>query len=228
MDQIVEYGLRYKYLLLKEPDLDIENAKKIVILIHGYGSDSEAMSVMPEAINIPNAVYIIPEGPEVCKGNEEIGVEVGHGRQWFDLTNFNVEEISGKLANEVDHFKFFISQISDQYKIPTEKIAIFGFSQGAFMASHLAMEIEKIAGSVSSSGGVFANVLSSAKRSENPIVLTHGTEDKVLSHEWSEFAYEKLAELNDNVSLYLIADGEHFIDSNAVKIIKSSLHDMLD
>ena len=221
------YSLKYNYLPLKNANESVSDVKNIVVMLHGYGSEAEKMSIIPEMLNIPNTLYILPDGPEVCKGNEALGVEDGVGRQWFDLVDFNLSEISGQLLNQLDSLNLFIGQISQLYNVPVSNIVVFGFSQGSFMASHFAFVNSNIAGTIGSSGGVFANIIKNQSRTSVPMVLTHGLQDNVLSHEWSEYAYEVIRELNDNISLHLIDDVEHVIEQNTLKIIKASIVDML-
>ena len=73
--------------------------KQAIVLCHGYGGDGKDISML--AANwqrfLPEAIFLCPDGPEVCSINPQ-------GYQWFDLDSEKEDIILQKslIAEEKD------------------------------------------------------------------------------------------------------------------------------
>lgn len=150
------------------------DAKKIIIAMHGFGDTAANFACMADEFNLQDTLWFFIQGPKPVP----IGID---GAQWFSLFSDPKEEI----AQSENLIFEFIENLIEQTGIPSEKIFLLGFSQGAGMALYYALKAQKsFAGVIGLSGLMVRQselipILFSNKKFP-PIFLGHGVQDQVV------------------------------------------------
>ncbi len=193
----------------------------LVVLLHGYGADGEDLLFLGKtwASLLPNTLFIAPHGPMLCEGNP-------FGKQWFSLRDFDHTRMFKEIQTITPALNRYLDGLLKVYELPPEKIALVGFSQGAMLALHLALNRPQCGGVVAYSG-TFLEDPSALKVARPPILLIHGTEDDVLPSSFSEKAEARLKTLGVPVTLSLLPGLEHSIDERGLGVGGAFLKDHL-
>lgn len=178
----------------------------IVVLIHGYGSDGEDLLSLGKswAPLLPNTLFVAPHGPVACEMNPS-------GNQWFGLKDWEPLRILKEIQALTPAFNRYLDGLLKSHNLPSNKLALVGFSQGAMLALHMALHRPQSAGVVAYSGA-FLNDPMELKVALPPVLLIHGTEDQVLPASASQAAEVTLKALGVPVTLSLLPGLEHGID----------------
>lgn len=192
-----------------------ENPDQLVILLHGYGSNrDDLITLAPELISyLPAAKFIAANAPLPFEGDA-----YGEGRQWFSLIKRDSTSIYQGAAQASVWLKEFIATMSNQLKIPYNKIALLGFSQGSMLAMQTAYRLTpQIAGLLCYSGMLAKpEVLADEITSSPPIMLIHGKEDQVLPAECMNIAHKALEKSGVSVDTLLRPYLGHGIDAKGI------------
>ena len=160
-------------------------ANAAVIWMHGLGADGHDFEpVVPEFDLSPSRQvrFIFPHAPF-----RPISINGGHVmRGWYDIAELNSlrqEDETGVRASGDAIEALIAQQVASG--IPTQRIVLAGFSQGAAMALHTALRYaQPLAGIIALSGYLPLIALFTAEahsaNARTPIFLAHGTEDKVV------------------------------------------------
>ena len=155
-------------------------AKSLVMFLHGYGADGADLLGLADVLapHLPQTVFLAPDAPEPCVGNP-------FGRQWFPipwLDGSSEAEAAAGLAASADDLDAFIDARLAEEGLTPRALALFGFSQGAMMALHVApRRAEPVAAVVACSGRLLApERLAADLRTRPPILLMHGDADPVV------------------------------------------------
>ncbi|MDK3160035.1 prepilin peptidase [Kamptonema cortianum] len=182
----------------------------IVVLIHGYGSDGEDLLSLGKSWGslLPNTLFVAPHGPVACEMNPS-------GNQWFGLKDWEPLRILKEIQALTPAFNRYLDGLLKFHNLPSNKLALVGFSQGAMLALHVALHRPQSAGVVAYSGA-FLNDPMELKVARPPVLLIHGTEDQVLPASASQTAEEALKALSVPVILSLLSGLGHGIDSRGL------------
>lgn len=151
-----------------------EDNQRLMLVLHGLGDSYEGYRFLPKLLEIPEMNYLMVNAPDTYFT----------GYSWFDLFG-NRDAGIGRSRNLL--FECLEEIQSQGWK--SKDIALFGFSQGCLMVMELAcLSPEPFGCVVGISGFIhgverFPEQLSGSARSQQ-ILLTHGTEDALLS--WEE------------------------------------------
>jgi phospholipase/carboxylesterase len=180
--------------------LDVEtatNPQVSIIWMHGLGADAHDFEpLVPElAPSLGCAVrFVFPNAPV-----RPITINGGYAmRAWFDIMGFNSDaphdEKGIRLSTEA------ISALirrENERGVPTNRIVLAGFSQGAAMAVFAGVRHpERLGGIMSLSGfAPLASTIDAERQAANqdtPIFAAHGTQDPVLPLQWGRHLHEML------------------------------------
>jgi len=156
-----------------------------IIWMHGLGADGHDFEpLVPELLEdgMPVLRFVFPHAPIRA-------VTINNGyqmRAWYDIIGIDrrsAEDFAGIKAS-ADAVADLI-KAENQRGVPTDRIAIAGFSQGGAMALHIATRYpEKLAGVIALSCYLpQSRELATAKTPANqstPIFMAHGTQDPVV------------------------------------------------
>lgn len=182
----------------------------LVVLIHGYGADGEDLLSLGRswASLLPHTLFVAPHGPLVCEVNPS-------GNQWFGLTDWEPSRILKDIQGLTPELNRYIDDLLKTNGIPSNKLALVGFSQGSMIALHVALHRPQCAGVVAYSGA-FLHSPHELIIARPSVLLVHGTEDQVLPASGSQNAEEILKALGVPVQLSLLPDLSHGIDGRAL------------
>ena len=158
--------------------------QQAVVLLHGYGSDgSDLIGLAPyfQAV-LPDALFVSPNAPDACPGNP-------FGFQWFAL-DYDSDRVANRqhglpLARPV--LVEFLNDLWAQTGLTPEQTILAGFSQGAMLALHVGLSLERpLLGIIAFSGAFVPPEGFGAKPyAKRAVCLVHGDEDGVVDPEFS-------------------------------------------
>ena len=197
-------------------------AKHAVVLLHGYGSDGNDLIGLGHtwSPNFPDVLFVSPNAPEACAVNPG-------GYQWFALDLDRVADdrrLAGALAAR-PAIAQFLDDLWTQTRLTPEQTVLAGFSQGAMMALHTGLSLDrKLAGILSFSGALL--------RPENfpqpqairpPVALIHGEFDPVVEPNLSREAEQKLKATGYDVRLHVSPGIGHSISTDGLQFASGFL-----
>eukprot|EP00854_Cymbomonas_tetramitiformis_P031603 gene31603-39793_t len=156
------------------PEGYAENADPIplVVALHGYTQDAARMESLirgPHFVDALRFVLILPNGLKDTAGK----------RYWNatqDCCNFYKADV-----DDVGYVKGLISEARTAYSIDPNRVYVFGFSNGAFMAHRLACELShELAGIVSIAGSSVPTVDECQPAKPLSILNIHGDQDEII------------------------------------------------
>jgi phospholipase/carboxylesterase len=152
-------------------------ARKLVILLHGYGADgNDLIGLAPYfARHLPDAYFVAPNAPEPCE-------MAPSGFQWFPIGAFDPHERLHGVQTASPILNSFIDQELSRHQLGEADLALVGFSQGTMMSLHVALRRpQTVAGIVGFSGLLVApERLPDEVQAIPPILLVHGDADEML------------------------------------------------
>lgn len=158
--------------------------RQAVVLLHGYGSDgNDLIGLAPHWRDLlPDAVFISPNAPEQCR-------QLAYGFQWFDVS-FDGDRLARRQEGVVQARPVLLEFLEDlwsQFGIGPENTILAGFSQGAMMALHTGLSLERpLLGIIAFSGAFLPpEGFGSAALAKSPVCLVHGDMDVVVDPEHS-------------------------------------------
>ncbi len=152
------------------PKLSPHSASYLMIVLHGLGDSIEGYLSFPQCLNLPCLNYLLVNAPH----------SYGIGYSWFDIEN--------PQQTEIDHTRKLLENLIEETRksFPDNKMIIFGFSQGGFMALELMLKnLYHFCALIGvstfySTESLFKDPSLILAPKEQKILLTHGTEDQVL------------------------------------------------
>ena len=176
--------------------------KQAVVLLHGYGSDgNDLIGLAPYwQASLPDAVFVSPNAPQPCR-------QLANGFQWFDIS-FDGDRLARRqegVATARPVLLEFLDDLWSQTGIAPEQTILAGFSQGAMMALHTGLSLERpLMGIIAFSGAFLPpDGFGSASRAKSPVCLVHGDSDEVVELQHSADAEVALRLAGYDVSYHV-------------------------
>jgi phospholipase/carboxylesterase len=190
------------------------NARRLVIMLHGYGSNgADLISLAPAwRAALPDAAFAAPNAPESCPG-------FFGAYQWWALTGFDRSELSAGAARAGPTLDAFLDEELARHGLSEDRLLLVGFSQGTMMALQVGLRRERpLAGIVGYSGALAdAGSLSSEVRSRPPVLLVHGDADPMVPVQSMVLARDTLVALDIEVETHVSKGLGHSIDPAGVE-----------
>ena len=187
------------------------NIRNIVIFLHGYGANGKDLLNLSEPMEatLPDTLFLAPNGPQTCPINKE-------GYQWFSLPTYDGAspvEVGRTLQESLAALDNLVSEVSREYKIPPEKIALFGFSQGTMLSLEYAPKCSYPLGGVVGFSGrlLFPYGNEGDIKYRPPILLAHDEDDPVVPYSELANAEKNLTGNGFQVYTYTSKGAEHSI-----------------
>ena len=186
-------------------------AKKLVVLLHGYGSDGADLIALGQFWSplMPDTLFVSPNAPNACAVNPA-------GYEWFPLqTDRTISRVEGAPAAREVIVNFLIDLWAQSGLKPADTI-LAGFSQGAMMALHTGLSLdEPVAGIVAFSGALIPPAgLIDGVTPKMPVLIAHGDRDDVVDPNLSREAVETLTALDYEVIYHRSPDTAHGISQD--------------
>lgn len=193
------------------------NAKSLVVLLHGYGSDGRDLIALGQfwRDSFPDTLFVAPNGPQVCAGNPS-------GYEWFPLDLEASRDLSRMAGAEIAHpiLESFLADLWTQTGLGPADTILAGFSQGAMMALYTGLRLtEPLKAIISFSGLVVApERLGNEIASKPPVLLVHGDLDDVVPVIGSELAMPTLIDLGIETKLHISQGSGHSIAQDGLDV----------
>lgn len=157
-----------------------------VITLHGRGTTGEDLMPLADEIALPGIRWIFPDAPFPFP--DDFG-----GRMWYSSPP---QGQSGILESRRLIFDL-LDTLMTREGIPSDRIALIGFSQGAVMSLDVGLRYPRQLAAIIPLSGYLAapETLAAEKSSESvktPILLVHGTMDEVVPVDGSRKAHTVL------------------------------------
>ena len=176
-----------------------QGASASVIWLHGLGADGHDFEPIPPLLGLPSVRYVLPHAshrPVTINGRYVM-------RAWYDILSldFNgVRESEADIRESQKQIEALIRR-ENQRGVPSEKIVLIGFSQGAAMVLHVGLRWpERLAGVAVLSGYlVMGDRVAEERSSANastPMLFCHGTQDPIVPVWLGKAAHDQVAALD--------------------------------
>src|ERR1700679_3620561 len=99
-------------------------ATHLVVLCHGYGADgNDLIGLAPHWQRLmPTVSNVAPNAPETCAA--------GPGHQWFPITRLDPHTMRQGVERAAASLESFLDAELARADLPSERLALVGFSQG--------------------------------------------------------------------------------------------------
>lgn len=176
--------------------------KQLFILLHGVGARSSDIVPLANKLRnaFPDAAFLLPDGTSPFDG--------GNGRQWFSISGISEGNRASRVAGAIPALQAIVKNAQDRFKVLPSDTALVGFSQGAIMALEFSVLNDGGVGRVLAFSGRFAKLPEKAPELTT-LHLLHGEDDPVMPVAHAYAAYERLMELNGDVTLDVASSVGH-------------------
>jgi phospholipase/carboxylesterase len=214
----------------KEPNQTVE---RVVVILHGFGAPGDDLVPLVQALPMQKGTrYVFPEAP----------IDLGDGRAWWiidwneraryersgDWTGYT-QLVPPGLPEASDKVSALLDAI-EKWGVPSERVVLGGFSQGAMLALDVAAHrVKKPRAIVCLSGSLIAvpRWLGKAPTLKGvPILMTHGKSDPVLPFAMAERLRDELNKAGARVE-WTPFSGGHQIPDPALAALRRFLEAQL-
>jgi phospholipase/carboxylesterase len=191
-------------------------AKQAVVLLHGYGSDGSDLIGLGRmwALQLPDALFISPNAPAACAINPA-------GFEWFalDLDRAAYDRRMEGAASARPVIAQFLDDLWRQTGLSPGQTVLAGFSQGAMMALHTGLSLDRrLAGILAFSGALLPpKGFPQPEAIRPPIALIHGELDPVVETSLSREAETALKAAGYEVGLHVSPGIGHSISTDGLE-----------
>ena len=181
-----------------------------VLALHGRGDTPFGFRSLIERLGVALPVAIV-EAPLAWRG--------GRGRQWFDARRQTIDGL-GQAVDQVMAFSQWLQAHCPSHTRPI----LLGFSQGAMVALQaMVQHTEAFSAAVALSGYLLDDTRALPGSPRAPLLLSAGSQDKIISAEKTRHSMQVLTELGYSVE-YAAFDGGHQVPPEVL----TRIHRFLD
>ena len=158
------------------------SARLLVVLCHGVGADGQDLIGLAEpwAAAMPDVAFVAPDGPERCDMSP-------FGRQWFSLQDRDPAILDRGARAATPRLLATIDAELARLGLPSDAVAMMGFSQGAMMVLHAGLRravppaaILAYSGALLDSPSLDSEISVNGAARGAPVLLVHGEDDPVV------------------------------------------------
>ena len=205
----------------------LEDASRLVILVHGYGADGADLIGLADALgpHMPGTAFVAPDAPERSVANPA-------GYQWFPvpwIDGSSQEEAERSMARSAADLDSYIDERMAEEGVGPAATVLLGFSQGTMMALHVApRRSEAVAGVVGFSGRLLdPESLAEEAVSRPPVLLVHGDLDDVVPPDSMPAAAEALGAAGFEVFAHVSRGTAHGIAPDGLEVALAFMRERL-
>ena len=161
-----------------------------VVLFHGYGADMADLASLADSVSAPRGTnWYFPNGP--------ISIPLGghyEGRAWLPISISELEKSSATgqpidlgtvIPPGLKKSREKANALLDELSVPPQKLVIGGFSQGAMLATDVALHRSQPIAGLALLSGTLVNSEEwkslASQKAGMPYFQSHGARDPVLS-----------------------------------------------
>jgi len=215
---------------LKTIEIGAKKPSKLMILMHGYGSNKSDMAGLAASLlhlnpNLAETMKIVcPDGINNWEGGDFVSA-----RQWFTLSNRDEDFLNAEMTKIIPDMTKWIDGELAKCEVKRSDLILAGFSQGAMMALHTGIDIDsEIAGIISFSGTLLRKKnLANYIKNKQKICFIHGELDDVLPCSYSKIAHHEMQKAKWDSSFFEIKNMDHSINEECINIANSFINEML-
>ena len=187
-------GLSLDYLLSTPSGRSDAAEAPLVVLMHGRGADAHDLAELAPLLDSPPGFrFVFPNAPRPW----EAYPGTSFGFTWFE----GWPPLHQSLVESRERLLRFLGEIVERLPVPTGRLVLGGFSQGALMALDAGLRITPAPGGiVSLSGGLYETGLDgSTAPGRPPVFLAHGVFDDVVPLQYAQRARRVLEDAGTEV-----------------------------
>lgn len=200
------------------PPLSGNAPKKLIIFLHGLGSNGMDLLSLVEFFNesMPDSHFLSPNAPFRHP-------ELSSGYQWFDYFGLKPQEIYEGVKKASLILENFIKTSIERFSLQYKDVILVGFSQGTMMSLHTAPRLANKIGGVIGFSGALINPLALEKeiKSTFPVLLIHGDEDNIVDHSELKKATDALKNIGFDVKAVTETGEGHTIGQKGIEEAKN-------
>ncbi len=191
----------------------LEHARGAMIMLHGRGASAESILLLAEEFKQPDFVYLAPQAEGGTWYPNRFLAPTASNEPWLSSALHVVSEVVAQVLAA---------------GIPTERIMLLGFSQGACLAlEYAARHAQRYGGVVGLSGGLIGADDEPRHDSGNftgtPIFLGCSDVDFHIPKERVEDAAKVLQELGGEVTMRLYRNMDHTVNHDEIKFVRAMM-----
>ena len=190
-----------------------EKPDKMVIFLHGVGSDGDDLIGLSEDMSsiLPEAIFLSPNAPFPYE-NYPIGY------QWFSLSDRSPDKLFKGVKESLPILQNYIDENLAKYQLTYKDLILIGFSQGAMMALQMAPRLAEACFAVIGFSGALVkpDLLKGELKSKPPVCLIHGSADMVVPEIEHKLSVKFFKSMNFSFEDHLIYGLGHSINMKAL------------
>jgi phospholipase/carboxylesterase len=184
MHTVASRGSTLEYLTVFPDRYETGQAYPLVICLHGFGADMRDLAGLAPAIDQTGYLYICPNAP--------LTVPIGpgySGRAWYERGDTASPAAMERALTALDAL---VHEVCAHYQVPPRQALLLGFSQGGAMTYHYGLPRPEIFAGLVVLSGALRHPEALLPRlppvRQQPLFIAHGTEDPLVSVDWSRKA----------------------------------------
>lgn len=187
----------------------------LIVFLHGVGALGADLVPLAEPLSafLPSTIFVAPDGPARFDGG-------GLGRQWFSVAGITPDNRQQRVEQAREAFDRIVSAALAErgFAGRLDRVAFFGFSQGAIMAlDAIASGRWPVAAVVAASGRLPGAADPLPVAAATPVLLLHGEADATVPPEESRRAATRLTAAGFKVETRFYARLGHSISGQGVE-----------
>jgi phospholipase/carboxylesterase len=185
-------------------------ARSIVILAHGYGSNGEDLIGLAPYWRdaLADTVFVAPNAPESCP-------DAPGGYQWWPV--WNPDRAAG-VRGAAAVLDAFIDAELARYGLSEDRFALVGFSQGTMLTLHVAPRRARQLAGVVGYSGMLIDADETDVRTRPPVLLVHGDADPMVPVAAFHNTEAALRRLGFQLSTHVSHGLGHSIDMDGLRL----------
>lgn len=192
-----------------------KHTKRILILLHGYGSNAEDLLSLGMKFRdlLPETAIISVNAPTKCEMQCD-------GYQWFSLKTMNLFSILKEIKISQKILNNFIEKQLKKFNLKNSDLILCGFSQGAILSLYTGLRKNPAPLAILSFSGMLSDTMETLKQeiqSKPKVFLCHGTADTMVPYINLERTEKILREFDIDYESHSIQDMGHMIDDECIK-----------
>jgi len=194
-------------------------AEQLILLLHGWGEDANAMAPLAQALRalFPQAALLAPTAPLRW---DRAGRAGNHLRQWHSIEGLSDANLAERTDAALHDLIPWVRAQQQRLGVSEAATALAGFSQGATMALAMVARHDGIAGRVLAFSSRFATLPAAAPASTT-LHLLHGADDAIFPAQQAREAFEHLRALGGDATLDIATGVGHALHP---ALIECALH----